>query len=188
MASESKQSLAATDINPYQTPQHGDHPPQPIRHEADSPPTSSEPLRFWEGRKALLKSLFYMRCWSLVTALVALRTVYVFFDTFIRPDGEFWNGPSMYFADPWTALYFLATVLILLLTLAIAYIVWQYARCLQQVVSRREPNPTELCQQHLLCWRLKVALVAALLLQQGIFYMQQRAFMSQFDAMTSEDT
>lgn len=186
MASEPQQPLAAADVNPYQTPQSAERPGQVVR-QVDAPsPTPPGPLRFWEGRKALLKSLFYMRCFALVTALMTLRAGYVLVELFVRPDGEFWNAPGMSFADPWMALSFLASVLILLLTLAVAYVVWQYARSLQQVVSRREPNPTELCQQHLLFWRLKVALIAALLLQQGVYYMQERAFMNELDSALSE--
>lgn len=186
MASEPQQPLAAAEVNPYQTPQSAERPAQVVR-QGDAPsPTASEPLRFWEGRKALLKSLFYMRCFALVTALMTLRAGYLLVELFVRPDGEFWNAPGMSFADPWMALSFLASVLILLLTLAMAYVVWRYAHSLQQVVSRREPNPTELCQQHLLLWRLKVALIAAALLQQGVYYIQERVTINQIEAMASE--
>jgi hypothetical protein len=64
-------------INPYQPPIEMTPTTTRVVPLAESP--APVPLRFWEGRKALLQSLFYMRCFVVLTALITLREIYRLF-------------------------------------------------------------------------------------------------------------
>jgi hypothetical protein len=180
---QSSQEGPSGSLNPYQAPA-ATAAPLPVRSETDPAPV---PLRFWEGRQALLKSLFYMRCFAVVTALVALRTGYLLVRPYVQPQEAFPLGgspPSL--ADFWVAACFLFAALLMALTLVFSYVVWQFAKNLQQVASRREANPTQLCRQHLLLWRLKVAMLAAILLQQGVSYVLDRTILSEIESMAKD--
>jgi hypothetical protein len=124
-----------------------------------------------------------MRCFALVTALVALRTAYVLALPYIQPQEAFPLGQSPAVADFWFVAYFVVAALLLALTLVLSYVVWQFAGSLQQVAGRHQTNPSQVCRHHLLFWQLKVAVLAAILLQQGVSYLHQRAIMSEIEAM-----
>jgi hypothetical protein len=69
------------------------------------------------------------------------------------------------------AAFFLLTLLHCALALGLCYVTWQYATSLQAIAGRHQSDPTTLCQRHLLCWRLKVAMIVLLLAAQGLGYL-----------------
>ena len=174
-------------INPYQPPE-GAAPRVATgrvadRARADRP---GSPLRFWEGRRALLQSLFYMRCYAVVAALMTLRGGYLLVQVYFGPEQGLLLSDEQATMVLWMAARFAIAVLTMVLTLGFSYVIWQYSRALQQVAGRHETDPTEVCRQHLLCWRIAVAMLAVMLLQQGVGYLHDRAIAAELSAMADD--
>jgi hypothetical protein len=163
--------MPTDDINPYQPPRHATAAAMPA--EMDEVPRSAGALRFWEGRKALLQSLFYMRCFAVLTTLIALRGFVALLAPF--QGNDFVDGQEysqVVLTTPALLVQFLLSVTMVAAALYLNYVVWRYAQKLRQVAGMHGRDPTALCQEHLWFWRLKVLIVVLALAREFAGYFQ----------------